>query len=1361
MNKKLFFLFCCLTFYHTLNAQHRANIHSISRRDGLSNGAVNAIARDAEGYMWFGTWNGLNRYDGSSIVTYLPGPDASGFSIHNHVVRELYQTQKGPLWMLTNRGVAMYDNRVDQFYPFFNNEPEQINYENDISLCHSDELGTKVAIFGKGIFSFDSIAKQFIEMPFEPASLQAARRVTRLHSIGSEFYCLTDSQKLFRIAGHQLQELVDLPSQSAIASSIGVLISNRPYLLITYRDGNAAMLDIEKRTVRPLEIPNEVISSFAPSKTPGRLWAGTEKGKIYSFTATSKEFEILSIPSDLFAKNPIATRILSICETGPDILWIGTDGNGVYDLKLTDFPNKRLSSLELSYPIVRAILVTRNKDMLVGTKGGGIDVFDSKGNHIKNLSVKEGLSNNSVLSLLERDDGTIWVGTDGSGIDLISPDLQAIKNFPRDFNLDKQLAFGSVYRILENSDQRLYLGTSGFGVICIEFDNGQAPQPVFYEQVLLDTKVSENERQKQIVYALTQERPGLIWIGTRGFGVYQYNTITKRVVSQYHSHKYPGLIKSDDILSLFTDNQNSIWVGTSSGIFSISLELNGSVILSKLNLESDLSSTSIHAMQVDQQGNLWASTNKGLSCIDVRTRTARNFTANDGLINLEYSDGASFFDPSTGLLYVGGTMGVDMIQTREIKFSSYFPPLAINDLYIGNQPVEISEESVLHNRINLQRKLELKSKQNALTFFVSPLVYWGKERHRISYRLKNFDDSWTTSLPNQPISFINLDPGDYLLQLRVSDENGNWSDPFKELDIVIHPPMWKSNLATSGYIILILGIQLLFVRWYTRRESRKKEAALLAYRVQNEKELQNYKLEFFTNVAHEFRTPLTVITSHVHALLDESQGTEKNPRLLKVYNNSVKLQKLVLEIIQFRKLEKGKEPVHISQTNPELLAREVVSDLELLANKRQVTCQVICSPKEVLVQTDADKYQRILTNLVSNAIKYNHQGGWVKVMISFREEEWITQVQDNGIGIDPDFQHKVFEPFGISSAQKRVSSPRDPDYQSTGLGLAVTKGIVELLQGTITFESIPHEGTLFICRLPMIHSATAPPLVKADSSGLKEHDERTLMDEGQTTGVHSTSEISPEKPTVLLVDDDPEILDLLKEMLAPQYNLYFAQNGQEAMMILEKYPIDLVVSDVMMPVMDGVELCGKIRENFDTSHLPVILLTAKEEIEDRIRGLQAGADSYIPKPFHPDHLRVRIEKLLDTRQSMHSRFTLQHESNPVRGEIQDPFFMKMLSYIDENIDDESLSADRLCEQLGISKSSLYNKAKSVLGTTPHALINQRRVKEASVLLHSTTLSVSEIIDQTGFSSRAHFYELFNKTFGCSPSEYRQKRRTEV
>lgn len=1349
---KIFEKIICLLFlfllFLPLSAEYKKNVHSISRREGLSNGAVNTIAKDAEGYIWLGTWNGLNRYDGSNIVTYLPGSNSN--SIHNHVIRELYPTLRGPIWILTNKGIGLYNNVHDRFTSYFTTESEQINYENDIALSYSDNYGVLASVFGRGIFRFDSTTNQFNKIVFNDSSLATSQNIKRIHLVENNAYCITGSGMIVMISGDRLEEIVQLPVTGTLSSSVSVIINQHPYILITQRSGNALMVDLETKEVQQLRLADDIITSFAPSIEKSRLWAGTEKGRIFSFNLLTHKFEILGILSDLFVNNRISTRVLSIYESDTDILWIGTDGNGVYTLKLTEFPNQSLSSDQLTYPIVRSILVTRKGDIMAGTKGGGIDIFDAGGNHKRVISVKDGLSNNSVFSFFERDDGSIWVGTDGKGIDIISPDYKAIHNFPRDFKGFNTANFASVYHILEDSDHRIYLGTSGYGVVMIEFDKNDISLPVSFEQIPFDKNIDDSNHQKQIVYALTEERPGIIWIGTRGAGVYRYNTITKRIITQYSTISNPDIVTNDDILFLFTDAAGYIWAGSSNGIFSLFPVSSDSVRAAGLDLPADLSNTSIHTIQADNPGDLWVTTNSGISLIDINRRNVRSFTVNDGLINFEYSDGASFFDKKTGRLYVGGTMGVDIIQTDEIKFSSYFPPVAINRFLIRNQPVEPGEKSVLSCRINHQKELKLKYNQNSFAFYVSPLAYWGQERHRISYRLINFDDEWIVNLQNQPIGFSNLSPGKYKLQLRVSDENGNWSDIVREIGIVINHPFWWTIWAIFGYLLLVIGILLYILHAYRKREARKEEAMLQEFNKKKEEELQSYKLEFFTNVAHEFRTPLTLITSHIHALLEDTRNTYENPRLLKVFNNSIKLQKLVLEIMQFRKLEKGKEPLNIRLTQPVELVREVISDLELFAQQKDISCEVIAPDTQFVFKTDADKFQRIVTNLISNAIKYNKPGGFVRTFVKTDKSSLIIEIEDNGVGIMPEYHQKVFEPFGVSSGRKKGSFP---GYSSTGLGLAVTKGLVELLKGTISFESRLDEGTKFICIFPDVHKLSPGEFLIEQED---EFIEISPSHEAKPEVVIENSDTSEGKPLIMLVDDDPEILTLLKDFLNADYKIAFAKDGLEAYNKVLMIKPDLIVLDVMMPEMDGIELCGRLRENFDTSHLPMILLTARAEIEDRIAGLKAGADSYIPKPFHPEHLKVRIEKLLQSRKNIRNHFGKKDDNPALVKEIPDPFFQKLLNYIDENIDDETLSSEKICDKLSISKSSLYNKTRSVLGTTPHGLIYQRRLSKAAILLKSTSMTVSEIIDQTGFTSRTHFYELFNKAYLCSPSDFRNK-----
>ena len=1347
IKKLIIIVGCWLTFVVPLCASSKINVHQISRRDGLSNGAVTAIVKDANGYVWLGTWNGLNRYDGINMVTFLPGINQQG--IHNHVIRELYPTESGELWILTNKGVSRYDHLLGRFASFFTQELEHLNYENDISITLSKENGLWVSVFGHGIFSYDTQSEQFNKVSFNNGSQHISAEIIKIHASDNQLFCIAANGQLFSMSGQHLEPIMLLPLSGTILSFTSTDINGHPYLLITQRAGPALLVDLEKRAVNQLNIPNDFISTIAKSLKSERLWIGTEKGNIYEYNLLNQQLEDLEILTDIPAGNSIATRVLSILETASDLLWIGTDGNGVYTLKLTEFPNNSLSSGTLQYPIVRSILVTTTDHLLIGTKGGGIDIFEADGRYIKNLSTADGLSNNSVFSMHQRFDGSIWVGTDGEGVDIVSPDYKTIRNFPRDFANTNDFSFSSVYRVLEDRDRNIFLGTSGYGVIWLTFDKNNPSIPIAFDQVILD---QQSGLQKQIVYALAEEKEGIIWIGTRGIGIYRYNTITKRVMGHYTTTTLPEYIKSDDVISLFIDKTNRVYAGSSNGLFSFLPGATDSVQIGHLDKHAGLSNTSIHAIEADHQNNIWVTTNFGLASIDSTWQYVRSFNDNDGLINIEYSDGASFFDEKTNRLFVGGTLGVDIIQPDRIKFSSQFPPIAINRLLIKNQLVETGDQSVLTSSINHQKKLVLKYNQNAFTFHVTPLVYWGQERYRISYRLKNFDDDWVINLPNQPISFTNIEPGSYILQLRVSDENGKWSGIAKEVELEIKPPLWRTFWALMIYIFLFIAFQTLLFLYYRRKEAQKKEALLLEFKMKKEEELQRYKIDFFTNVAHEFRTPLTMITSYIHALLEDTRNTYNDPRFLKVYNNSIKLQKLVLEIMQFRKLEKGKEPLNIKLTRPVELIREVLSDFELLAQKQNILCELITSQPDITFNTDAEKFQRIISNLISNAIKYNNPDGFVHVYVTMENKSLKVEVVDNGAGIKPEYYQKIFEPFGITSASLKGSMP---NYRSTGLGLAVTKGLVELLKGQISFDSDVARGARFICIFPDVHelSETNVPVQQAQPA-----DDYNFIDDRdddlQLTDIKSTARQS----TILLVDDDQEILKILREFLHQDYNILFAANGVEAYEKVLNAKPDLVVSDIMMPEMDGIEFCSMIRNNFDTSHIPLILLTAKGEIEDRIAGLKAGADSYIPKPFHPDHLRIRIEKLLQQRLNIKSHFGYPDENPALVKEIPDPFFQKLLNYIDENIDDINLSSGKMCNDLAISKSSLYNKTKSVLGTTPHNLINQRRLSKAIVFLKTTNMTVSEIIDQTGFASRTHFYDLFKNAYGCSPSEYRDKQR---
>lgn len=1353
MSRRLFCIVIAFTcFFQPVLSNYTLNIQLLSRKDGLSNSAVNAIAQDAEGYIWIGTWDGLNRYDGSSFENFKPG---GLFGIHNNVIRRIFPSGNGCIWMLTNNGISLYNNRLNRFYSFFASDPDIGNYEDDVTLEHADSQGTYAGIYGQGIFIYSEKNQNFIKVSFRKNGNRQASLIKRLFFVSEKLFFINSENSLIQVTGDSLVFICKLPIQNAITTTLGFTYSGSPFLLITQRNSNAILIDIDRKSTSNLEIPNQIISASSVSLDRNFLWLGTEQGIIYRYFLSDKRYEPLILNTSLLIRNKISARIICFREIKPDILWAGTDGNGVIKIKLTVQPVETIPSRLLSYPIVRSILITRNRDMLVGTKGGGIDIFDSTGRFKRNISSKNGLSNNSVLSFHQRYDGSIWVGTDGEGVDILSEDYRRITNFPRDYSKRNPIRFASVYRIFEDDDHNIFIGTSGFGVIMLRFQypKPDLKYPISFEQVKLDESGSKN-LQKQIVYAMDSEKPGIIWIGTRGQGIYRYNTITKRVLIHLSTANYSPWIKNNDVLAVRTGPDHSVWIGTSGGIYAVTPVSDDSCLVKSFTMQEGLSNNSVHSILFDNQNNLWFSTNLGLSCIDHKTHLIKNFNPNDGLINYEYSDGASYYDPVTSFIYFGGTEGIDIMNPSQIKFSNVFPPIAINELFVNNKPVDIPDDGILQSRINLQQKLSLKYNQNAISFFVTPLDYWNKERYKIVYRLEKFNDKWIVNPPNQFISYTNLSPGKYYFRLRVSDENGIWSPVAKSIEITIHSPWWLTGWAIGFYVLFTMVVLLAIMAFLRKKTMTKKERALREMKQKQEEELHQHKIEFFTNVAHEFRTPLTVITAYIQNILNEDNIIDKT-KIRRVYKNSLKLQKLVQEIILFRKLEMGKESVTVKATNPTKLLEEIITDVEILAQNKGIQIHVTSDDPEKIIYTDPEKLQRIFSNLISNAIKYNKCNGSIFTSISFPGDQLITTVKDTGNGIGKEAIDKIFEPFGLTSGDKKASMP---NVQSTGIGLAVTKGLVKLLGGSISVESDVGSGTSFTVSVPSLDYKETPAEAEIDEHEKDTKDLIVLQDETEPDfNKDSLKNANSKEPVLLIVDDDKEILFLLRDLLGEDYVLRFASDGKNAWEILQQEHIDLVISDIMMPGMDGIELCKNIRKNFDTSHLPLILLTAKAEIEDRIKGLEVGADSYIPKPFHPDHLRIRIEKLLEIRKKIQNRF--QESSSlkePQVPEIHDPFFQKILHYIETNLDDVNLNADNLCDFLAVSKSSLYNKTKVIAGTTPHGLINRERIRKAATLLRSTNLTVSEIIYHTGFNSRPYFYDIFNKTFGCSPTEYREK-----
>ncbi|MBT1687982.1 hybrid sensor histidine kinase/response regulator transcription factor [Dawidia soli] len=1341
----------------------------IDKRDGLSNSAITSIYMDLHDYVWFGTWDGLNRYDGTTVKVYKPDPFNRG-TISNNIVRDFLEDKQGNLWVVTHKGINKYDGDTDTFEPFqtsLNGSPFQ---EYSLRACLGPDSAVWTTFIGQGISRYEAAQHAFVPVTFRDIDADWLKNVAGMGSHQGLLYLLGTDGTLFCTLNNKPVFRKKLAAPGAIRLHRFFRIGHTAYLAVSTRKG-LSLINLSDLASEPqvLQLSAFPVSSISENKDHTAVWVGTEAGDIYRVTA--------SAPGEFTAENMAAyfpqfaqaqRKILTITETRQDILWVGTDGDGLFKFLTRNNPFRSIvagpaSGGNLSNSIVRSVLQDTDGTLYVGTRSGGLNILRPAQREMTVLNTAHGLSNNTVLSLRKDHSDNLWIGTDGEGIDMLEKNTGRIRHFPRDFENAPALTFGNVYAICIDAYGGLWLGTSGHGVVHLVIE--ATPRGTYrlasHRQITYGNASQEQATiNSNVVYTIVEETPNILWFGTRGAGIYRYNSLADKIEEHIHTGAgTPNRLSNDDVLSLFLGSKEELWIGTSGGLNRISLHRRPYHNL-HYTQHDGLPNNTIHGIQEDYSGAIWVSTNNGLVLFDPVRGSFKGFDANDGLQNHEYTDGASFHAAGTDALYFGGINGLDIIHPARLDTIRYFPRLTLAEFLIRNVPVTAGDSSaVLRKHIDRTDVVNLAYDQNFLSFHFTTLDYWNKQRTQYKYRLENFDKDWNLIHQQSVINLTNIPPGDYTLVINYTNENGVWSPTPKSIAIVIAPPFWRTGWAYTVYIFLLAGLQAGIILYIRRRARAKRAAAIHTFRLQQEKELNDYKLRFFTNIAHEFRTPLTLILGPVITLIKKASSVQEKNQLNTIYSNSLRLQKLIDELIQFRKIESGKEKANIAPVELVAFTQEIVTSFEQHALEHDVTLEFIPAAETLQGWIDARKLEKILINLVSNAIKYNVKGGSVTVRLEETGGQARFVVEDSGIGIAPDAQAKIFEAF----YQHPGSLSADPGFSSsTGIGLSLTRSLVQVHQGQLLLSSQPSKGSVFTVTLPVSREAYQVPDDNNIFLPVSNLAETVSQEFGfrpmETPRPLYEPEREPRPYSILVVDDNPQIVILLQNILADKYHVLTAANGREALHVLDDEKVDLVISDVLMPEMDGLMLCRNIKDNIQTSHIPVILLTAKGEIEDRIEGLQVGADSYIPKPFHPEHLFIRIEKLIKTREQARKRFAnladveLGQLSTGV-GEKDDEFFGKITACIQRHLNDPEFTADVISDEIGMSKASLYKKVKALTNQTPHGLIKQYRLRKAADLLKDGSMSVSEVIYETGFNSRSYFYKSFNEMFHCHPKDF--------
>ncbi len=1365
-------IFVLITLFTPIISQAQYwKLNKIDNDQGLSNSAVTSIFLDSKQYMWFGTWDGLNKYDGRQVSVYKP--DAlSTTSIGNNIIREIFEDKHKNQWIVTDKNINLYDPNSEQFQVFLNSNEFTQGKEQIIRSSIGKDSTLWCSIYDVGIAYYSNQSNEFNFIEGTKNIRSVLKETVGLKAFSNQrLVLLTESGNLITV----IKEDQWTPVRTDSLSTSFNLLPNRHWfidfegkssLFIAIEEGGLLYVDLNNGIYKTIEEGNSdyIITEISQSKKGNYLWLGSDNGKI-SKLFIKEGFSVENLDYLFPELSNAQVKILKIYETSPNLLWIGTDGNGVLEYTTQGTPFSSITKGDvrngkLSHNIIRAIYQDATSgNIIIGTRGGGINIVNKKSSSTQLIASKEGLSNNAVLSIEQDKYNNYWIGLDGEGVDFIEKESGNILHFPRDFINEVNLDFKSVYAICIDSYENIWLGTSGYGVIKLSISKKGKGKYVLdnYEQFQSNSTV-DNSLKSNIVYSIIDDRPNFLWIGSRGGGVQLLNTLTNEF-----SSVSPTIDR--DVISLYKSNiHKELWVGTSRGLFKVSLS-DKKYSIEVFNEANGLPNNTIHAVEEDNFGNIWISTNNGLINWNRELNRFRNYTKNDGLAGNEYTDGASFYNKATKQVLFGGINGLTIIEPHKLKISDYFPRLALQELKLFNKPITpIASSDLLHNHIDDTDTLIFENDQNFFSISFSALNYINNQKSEYAYLLDGFDKDWNEIGTERTAYFTNVPPGDYTLKIKWSNQDGIWSKEYRSILIIVNPPIWKTLGAYLTYVITIL-VLIILVYYYLKRKADEKQKLFFGQvEKRNIEEINNYKLQFFTNVSHEFRTPLSLILLPANKLFE---SRDKYPELKlhfeNIYYNANRLLKLIGELIEFRKAESDQINLVVSQGDIADFTKQITMAFSGFANEHNVSISFESDIKNsTLVWYDHDKLKTIMLNLISNAIKYNRPNGIVTVSLSIEQNEALIKIEDTGIGISENFLNEIFQRFFniTTESQTKVDA-----YNSSGIGLALTKSLIESHRGTIDVTSKQGEGSIFYIKFPInkesYNEYLVDSIVQPDSLVI----EQNIDSEFVNYNIDKTKSPSIKKELnarhcLLIVDDNDQFRTIITEMFKEDYEIFEATNGAEAIGIIKENSIDLIISDVLMPKINGYELCKMVKNDINTCHIPVILLTAMGEIENRIKGIDIGADSYIPKPFHPKHLIARVEKLIESQETIRDSIKKApwKLADNVNGLAQKDkvWLNKMIAFIVENMSNTHLDSNLLMEEFAMSKTQLYRKVKAITDHTPHGFIKKYRLIKAANLLKNSDKTISEVAYETGFNNRSYFYRSFKEEYHCSPSDFKSK-----
>ncbi len=1364
--------------------------------DGLSQNAVLAILQDSMGFMWFGTKDGLNRYDGYSFTIYQHNAFDST-SVSENYITTLFEDKRGILWIGTLNGSLNCFQRNTETFQRVNYSVLGDNNPGKVLSITEDQSGNIwVGTRSDGLF--------------------------RLNISFNDGKVTVINIKQFVFSEEKLNSLSNNQVSSLFVDSEGTLWAGTENGLNKFNSDKENFTRYDIITKSPeveSDFQGRSVSSVYESND-GVLWLGTLSGLV-KFNRKNGSYKLY--PHQFHVYRYGWGVIISIIEDFSGMLWLSTPAalmrfdpvSSTYSY----FRNDPNNNQTISYNSISSAYVDKTGILWFGTSGMGISYFDPKANRFSTFfSQKDNtsrVSSFSISAVLEDTQGFVWMGT--HVLTRWNRKTGEFKSYETSSDFPEAFGNVAVWSIIESSDGYIWFATQE-GLYSYDPKTDKARHYKFSPEFVLDINdkrvstvfedrdgniwtVTENfisrltDRDKGIFHhlrynhnpdysefvraVLYQDKKGIFWIGTRN-GLTRFDYKNQSFKNFINDPKNPLSLNNNLVKTICPDPLQPdmfLWIGTGGGgLNRFSFEDES---FKHLTQRDGLPNNVVYGILSDDNGNLWLSTNRGLSRFNIKESSFRNFNVSDGLQSNEFNTGA-FFKSKSGEMFFGGIYGLNYFYPKNIVDNPFIPEIVLTNFRIpGNANTEI--ESTIRKTITIANEILLPYDNDIIQFEFAALDYSAPEKNQYAYKLEEFSKDWIYSGTERTATFTNLSPGEYVFRVKGTNNDGVWNEEGIALKVIITPPWWNTWWAYILYGFLFLSGLYLIRRYELNRIKLKNQLKLEKVQTDSLRNLDHLKSEFFANISHEFRTPLTLILGQVENVMTSAIDTKEKSKLRVANRNARRLLTLINQLLDLSKLEAGSMELNAEPHNIVSFLKSLFFSFESLAEAQKITLKFESDFQNIPVIYDPDKMEKVFYNLISNAYKFTSAGGEIKVIIKtpsihplskgeIKESFVEIKIKDTGTGISADKLPHIFDRF------YQVDNSLTREHEGTGIGLALAKELIDLHKGKINVNSTEGAGSEFIILLPISNlkedknqvteNHTGTTQLKNDLASLAEDKQYNTDNPVPATGVQKTGSqplvpSSKQKEIILIVEDNSDVRSYIREQLTDKYNVIEACNGVEGIKLAQNEIPDLILTDVMMPKMDGYQFTKAIRKDERTSHIPIIMLTAKAGLDDKIEGLETGIDDYLTKPFSAKELTARVRNLIYQRGQLRKKFSSSSNIKPseVTAVPVDKIFLeKTINFINENFAYENFGVDNLASELNMSVSQLNRKLNALIGQPPGKLIQSFRLQRAADLLKQNAGNVAEICYRVGFNDQAYFSRAFKKQFGYSPSEFRNVQK---